>query len=131
MTDNDTRKLDLFSRRAVIVGSLQLSLISLLFGRLFYLQFIRNFDYKIMSENNRVRISIVIPLRGKIYDRRKVVLADNRQVYRLLLDKDSGIEYLPLLEKVVSLLSLSQEDLTIFIKKIKKSKINEVVLLDD
>ncbi len=56
---------------------------TLLAGRLFYLQTFRHQVLYTQSENNRIRIQPVTPVRGKIFDRERRVLVDNRASYTL------------------------------------------------
>ena len=57
--------------------------ILLLLGKLLFLQTIRHESLYGQSENNRIRVQPVIPKRGKILDRERRVLVDNRASYTL------------------------------------------------
>lgn len=52
-------------------------------GRLLYLQTFRHETLYTQSENNRIRIQPVTPVRGRIFDREGRVLVDNRASYTL------------------------------------------------
>ena len=104
---NETSKLNKFSRRSFILGGIKISLISLLCGRLFYLQFLKYNNYKIMSEKNKLRVSVILPVRGKIYDRNKAILAENIKIYNLVVDKtNSNSKHT--ITKITKLLNLSE-----------------------
>ncbi len=82
----ESEKQRVFSRRAVIFGSVQALAFSVLAGRLFYLQFIRSSEYKTLSENNRIKLQLVTPERGLLFDRNGMPLAINEKNYRLFID---------------------------------------------
>lgn len=88
-------------------------------------------DYRVLSENNRVKISIVIPLRGKIFDIEGRILADNRQMYRLIFEKYSKVNIDSTVQRVIDLLNLPEDDKAYIIKKIDRSKLNQIVLYED
>lgn len=81
---NDKQRV--FTRRAVIFGGLQAAGLSLLAGRLYYLQFIRNEEYRTLSENNRVKLQLLVPERGRLLDRNGEPFAFNEKNYQLYLD---------------------------------------------
>ncbi len=98
-----------------------------LLGRLFYLQVVKGDYYKSISEKNHLRIIVVNPPRGKIYDRNGILLAYDEpsfQIYtypymikkRLKLLKDN-------LEKILNI----QIDEETF-EKLKKGYGNKVIL---
>lgn len=130
MDIDNIKKFGLFSRRAFIASSVKFSFMSLLLGRLFYLQFLKYDDYIALSDNNRVRINLIIPLRGKIYDIKGVNLADNIHVYRLFYDKsvivkDSAIKLL------VNLINFPEDDIFLLKEKILSAQNNKIILYDN
>jgi penicillin-binding protein 2 len=56
---------------------------SILFFRFFYLQIIRGEEYRILSEENAVRLVGIKAPRGLIFDRNKQLLVDNRPSFNL------------------------------------------------
>ena len=73
-----------FTRRAALVGGFQGLLMSVLAGRLYYLQVIRADDYRTMADDNRISMRLLPPKRGRILDRRAIELANNQQNFRVL-----------------------------------------------
>ncbi|MEW5725183.1 MAG: penicillin-binding protein 2 [Thermodesulfobacteriota bacterium] len=51
--------------------------------RLWYLQIIRGYEYRRLSETNRIRIQESVPPRGLIYDRNGLLLVDNQPSFEL------------------------------------------------
>ncbi|MDE3060388.1 MAG: penicillin-binding protein 2, partial [Pseudomonadota bacterium] len=82
----ENEKQRIFTRRAVIFGGLQLAAFSLLAGRLGYLQFIKAREFTTLSENNRIKLQLIAPERGRILDRCGVPMALNQKNYRLFID---------------------------------------------
>lgn len=81
--DNDLQRI--FTRRALLLGSVQLALFGTLAGRLYYLQVIESDKYQLLAEENRINMRLLPPRRGRILDRNGVELASNRRNYRVLI----------------------------------------------
>ena len=73
----------LFLLRTVLAGIGMALLAGVLVARLGYLQIVEHDYYDTRSNDNRMRVQVVPPVRGLIYDRNGVVLADNLPAYRL------------------------------------------------
>ncbi len=80
-----------FTRRTAVMGAGALGVFGLLFGRLYQLQ-VRDADqYRVKAEENRVKVRLLAPLRGRIVDRFGVEVAGNRTNLRVLLvPEDTG-----------------------------------------
>ena len=76
MSIYDTEGQD-FSRRLLILGGLQAGLFLVLAGRLQFLQVARSDVYATLAEANRVNVSQISAVRGRITDRSGKLLADN------------------------------------------------------
>jgi penicillin-binding protein 2 len=83
LRDNERHKL--FNRRTVMLASGKAMLLSVLAGRLYYLQVIEADRYRTLADENRINLRLLPPPRGRIIDRFGVPLADNQQNYRVLL----------------------------------------------
>ena len=121
---DDYKKLELFTRRAFLIGVGKLSLTGILLGKLAYLQVLKNEEYFELSEGNRSKRFWVKPLRGKILDRSHRVLADNIVDYKLFLDRveylRSGRKLEPILREFYKILALDEKGFEAQYKKIKK-----------
>lgn len=73
----------LFIIRTVVASLLLLALISMLIARVVYLQIYRHGYYETRSQDNRMRVEVVPPVRGLIFDRDGNLLANNEPAYRL------------------------------------------------
>ncbi len=72
-----------FRVRVYVAAGGILLLALLLLGRLFWLQFFHYDYYSTRAEDNRLRVEVVPPVRGLIYDRNGVVLAENLPSFSL------------------------------------------------
>ena len=97
-----------FSRRAAIVGGVQLVVFAGLASRMYYLQVLKSSEYQMLAEENRVNMRLLAPLRGEIIDRFGVVLATNRQNFRVLLIPEQTPEIEETLAKLGRIVELSE-----------------------
>lgn len=74
-----------FTRRALILGGGKAVLLSVLAGRLYYLQVIEAERYLTLAEDNRISFRLLPPRRGRILDRMGRPLATNRPDFRVVL----------------------------------------------
>ena len=74
-----------FSRRAAILAGGQVTLLTALVGRLYFLQVVESDQYKMLAEDNRINMRLLPPPRGRVLDRFGEPLALNRQDYRVVL----------------------------------------------
>jgi len=75
------KQVSLFNRRTFILFLLKLSLFSAVGWRLYNIQILDSSKYKTMSKKNQIDLEIIFPIRGKIFDRNKVLIAKNEKVY--------------------------------------------------
>ncbi|MGC6476473.1 MAG: penicillin-binding protein 2 [Parvibaculales bacterium] len=73
------------TRRSLLIGVSQIGLMSLLAGRLYYLQVTRSHDYTMRAEENRINVRLLAPTRGRIFDRFGHEIAVNRPNFQVLM----------------------------------------------
>jgi penicillin-binding protein 2 len=91
-----------FSRRAVLVSAAQMGVGAMLAARMGWIAIAENEKYSLLSENNRVNLTLIPPRRGWIIDRHGIPLANNRTDFRVDIipdrlpdtDRDRVIELL-------------------------------------
>ncbi len=81
----DQERQKLFARRTAMLVGGKLVLISMLAGRMYYLQVVKGEQYKMLADENRISLRLLAPPRGRIVDRFGVPIADNKQNYRVML----------------------------------------------
>jgi penicillin-binding protein 2 len=86
--DQDRQKL--FNRRMAMLAGGNALMLSMLAGRLYFLQVIEADKYKTLADENRINLKLLPPPRGYIVDRRGVPVAVNRQNYRVLVVREEA-----------------------------------------
>ncbi len=81
----DMERYRMLARRTVILGGLQAGMISLLVGRMYYLQVVDSKRYQMLADDNRISMRLIAPSRGLIVDRAGIPLANNDQNFRALI----------------------------------------------
>ena len=79
------KQVSTYNRRTFILFFLKLSLFSALGWRLYDIQINNSSKYKTLSEKNQIDLEIIFPIRGKILDRNKNIIATNEKVFDLYL----------------------------------------------
>jgi len=103
-----------FDRRAVLIGAVQGGLGLILAGRMTWIAVAENAKFAMLSESNRVNLSLIPPRRGWILDRHNQPLASNRADFRVdlipdrLTDPDTTIAELG---KILNMNDVALQDL--------------------
>lgn len=110
-----------FTRRAMVLGGIQGGIGVLLAARMGWISIAENEHYELLSESNRVNLTLIPPRRGWIIDRHGKPLANNRTDFRVdiipdrLHDKDATVASL------AELLSLDPEEVQRIKEDLKKA----------
>lgn len=121
------------SRRALMLGGLQVAALGGLAARLYYLQFVKAEHLSIQAENNRVKLQLVPPVRGVITDQSGEVLAMNQRNYQLFLDV-TGMRYPEvdrLLTHIKSLVTLDSDVAAEVLATVKRRRFPPPFLLKE
>ena len=114
------REARLFTSRSVVIGLLMLFLAGLLLARLYYLQVIEYERYATLSNKNRISLVPIPPVRGLIFDRNGVPLAQNVPSRTLEVIPDHVEDMDALLDELGQLIHLSESDLKLFRRNLKR-----------
>ena len=106
-------------RRTVPLAIGVIIIFSLVILRLWYLQIVSADDFRILSENNRLRFLSVPASRGALMDRNNVVMVRNRPAFSLAVIPLEIKDMDRMLDRLSHLLSLDREELG---EKWKKAK---------
>ena len=79
------KQVSTYNRRTFFLFLLKLSLFTAVGWRLYNIQILDSSKYKTLSKKNQIDLEILFPIRGKIYDRNKILIANNEKVYDLYL----------------------------------------------
>ena len=83
MNKTSSRESKQFSRRAFVLGLCSTALYGGLISRMGWLQIVNGKQYQTLSDNNRIHVNLVTPVRGYILDRNGHMLAYNEQNFRV------------------------------------------------
>ena len=116
------RELHHFLIRLAISAGFVLFLFFLLFARFYYLQVSEGERYRTLAEKNRISISPVVPNRGLILDRNGEVLAQNYSAYTLEIIPSKFADLEAAINKLATVIDISEIDRRRFKKLMKESK---------
>lgn len=94
------------TRRGLIVAALMGTTAAVLAGRLHYLQVDQATDFRLLAEENRIKIRLIPPDRGLIFDRAGRLLAGNEQNYRITLVREDTDDVDAVLARLSELVTL-------------------------
>ena len=100
-----------FTRRALVLGGLQVGIGGLLAGRMAWLGIAQKDKYDRMAESNRVQSQLIPPRRGWIVDRHGKPIAINRTSFRVDLIPDRLQDPDRIIDELRALLDLAPEDI--------------------
>lgn len=106
----DTQQQKSLTRRALILGGGEVLLASALAGRLYQLQVLEKDRYRVLADENRINLRLLVPPRGRIFDRFGVGLADNKQNYRVVIVPEQTADLEATLNAIASLITITDSD---------------------
>jgi penicillin-binding protein 2 len=110
-----------FSRRAMVVGGLQGLIGATLIGRMAWISVAENEKYTLLSESNRVNLTLIPPRRGWIIDRNGRPLANNRTDFRVDLIPQRLVDADETVRQLAYLLKLEPDDVERIREELEKS----------
>ncbi|WP_339760722.1 penicillin-binding protein 2 [uncultured Sulfitobacter sp.] len=105
-TDASQTKL---SRRAALLGGVQLLFMGGLAARMNYLQVDQADQYLLLAEENRINIRLIPPTRGEIFDRNGVQLAQNVPSYRIVMVREEAGDVEDVMHRLADVIQLDPE----------------------
>ena len=120
--NNTKKESTLFRARALVISIVVTVVFLLLLFRLYDLQITHNVHYQTLSNDNRVRVEAIPPMRGLIYDHGEVLLADNKPNYRLDITPSSVNDMDALLEALSDIISIQAHELRRFKKELRRKQ---------
>ncbi len=109
----------LFFNRAVVAFLLVFMFFTGLIYRAYFLQVTKHQDFVTLSDRNRITLVAEAPVRGIIYDRNGVILADNRSVFSLELIPEKVLEMNTTLDSLQKLFTIKDEIIDDFKSRLK------------
>ena len=99
------------SRRALVVGGLQLGVVGALGWRMQSLQVEQADQFRLLAEENRINIRLLPPSRGLIFDRNGIPIAANEQNYRVVMVREDAGDVGEVLAKLTEIVDIDPSDL--------------------
>ncbi len=100
-----------FSRRSFVLTAAQLSIGGILAARMGWLAVAQNEKYTLLSESNRVNLTLIPPRRGWIVDRSGKPLALNKTTFRVDIIPDRLVRKEETLAELQTILKLTPDDM--------------------
>ncbi|AHC73902.1 penicillin-binding protein 2 [Candidatus Endolissoclinum faulkneri L5] len=116
---NERNLQKVFTRRAFILACGKLGLISTLAARLYYLQVVEGERYQLLSLNNQFNSEIILPVRGRIFDRHGVALADNQHIFQLEIVRERTKDVSATLSALSSIIDITERDIRRILEDVK------------
>ncbi|MEL6566142.1 MAG: penicillin-binding protein 2 [Pseudomonadota bacterium] len=111
----------LISRRAALLGGVQLAFIGALGVRMQYLQVDQADQFRLLAEENRINIRLIPPARGEVFDRNGMPLARNAPSYRIVIVQEDAGDVDAVLDRLSKVITLEAEELERVKAEIKRS----------
>ena len=117
---DDRAEKDIFVARAILASFVVVVLLLVLAGRMMFLQVSQHELYATKSENNRVQLKTVAPIRGLIFDRNGVLLAENLPSHSLTLVPERIKNIDKTLALIDTLVGLTEDEIRGFKKQVSQ-----------
>ena len=124
-------KAKLISRRMFVLSAIKISVFFVIVTRLFYLQISENLKYRSLSDSNRLREWKTVPKRGIITDYFGEQIAKNTQVFQLHMVPEDVPNLEKLFFKLSKIINFDQVQKKILLKRIKKRKPWQPIIVSD
>ena len=121
-----------FSRRGLFLFGGNVALMSVLIGRMGYLQIFESEKYKTLAEDNRISLKLLSPLRGRILDRKGRPMAINKKNYRAMLLPAKLTSRDSVYSEIAKILGLDKQELSRLKRRVlRSSRFSPVVLKEN
>jgi penicillin-binding protein 2 len=110
------------TRRGLIVGGLQASFIALLAARMRHMQVNQAEEFRLLAEDNRIKIRLLPPARGLIVDRNGAPIAINEPSYRIIIVPEDAGDVEDVLGRLTRIVSLGPDELARARAEVQRSR---------
>lgn len=111
-----------FSRRAVLLGGIQLGILGLVVNHLYKIQVRDAKKYSLLSDSNRFNFSLIPSSRGSIYDREGRILATNTGTFDVEVIPERLKDIQKTLYDLSNLIPLNENEIKSVLNESKKQK---------
>ena len=118
------------TRRGLMLGAGQAGFMGLLAWRMRHLQVDQADQFRLLADENRIKIRLIPPARGQIFDRNGLVVAENVPSYRIILEREEAGDVEDTLARLGQLIELDPEELERAREEMRRSRIHPVTIAD-
>ena len=111
-----------FTRRALILGAMQVGVFGLLGGRLYQMQVLDADRYSTLSDENRINTRLVAPPRGQIYDRFGYLVASNRDNLKIVVVPEDADDLEDLLDRVSEIAPVDPKHRDVVLRRARRQR---------
>ena len=111
-----------FTNRVILAFVFSMVLFFALVVRLVQLQVVEHETYQTRSDKNRIEVQAIPPLRGSIFDRNGVLLADNQPIASLSIVRERVADVDNLIQVIGDLVGISEREVHDFKQRLKRSR---------
>ena len=109
------------SRRALLLGGTQLAFGGILAMRMRYMQVEQADEFRLLAEENRVKVRLLPPARGEMFDRNGAMIAKNEPSYRIVLVPEDAGDVDQVIARLSNLIELDPDELAKARKEISQN----------
>ena len=120
--ENDNWQRGLFNRRAGLILGGKTLLMGLLAARLYNMQVVERERFQLLAEENRLKLQLLVPTRGRVFDRNGYSLATNYPTYRVVIIPEHAKQVEAVLASLGRVIALSAEDIEAAVEQSKRIK---------
>ncbi|WP_299143330.1 penicillin-binding protein 2 [uncultured Tateyamaria sp.] len=111
----------LITRRAAILGGVQLAFVAGLGARMQFLQVDQADQFRLLAEENRINIRLIPPSRGEVFDRNGVPLARNVPSYRIVIVPEDAGDVEDVVNRLNQIVPLDPDEVERAVAEMKRS----------
>ncbi|PTV95526.1 peptidoglycan glycosyltransferase [Rhodobacter aestuarii] len=119
------------TRRGLMLGAAQAAIVATLGLRMRHMQLDQADEYRMLAEGNSVKIRLIPPARGLIYDRNGVLLAGNEQNYRVTMTREDADDVEQELADLRRLIPITDDEAEELLDELKRRPPNAPITLAD
>ena len=110
---------------------LQTACFGVLTSRLYYLQHLESKKYKKLSNKNRLKVNIIAPRRGDIFDEKGKIIASSKRIFRLQILKDKFDDFVLSLDNLRTVIKINDEEYASIIAQAKSARRYTSILIKE
>ncbi|RKF14081.1 penicillin-binding protein 2 [Roseovarius spongiae] len=118
------------NRRGLILGAGQAGFLGLLAWRMRHLQVDQADQFRLLADENRIKIRLIPPARGQIYDRNGRVVAENVPSYRIMMERDEAGDVDAVIARLGRLVDLDPDEVEKAREEMRRSGLHPVTIAD-